>query len=75
MRTVFIINPKAGQGKAKELVRAIHETAERLQADISIYLTQSVYDAEKYVRDYCRKHTEGEIRFIACGETERLMRC
>ncbi len=66
MRTFFVINPKAGTGKRiEELINSIKETAHKLKADVKIYITKSVGDAEKFVRAQCREL--GPARFIACG--------
>lgn len=66
MKTVFVINPKAGQGKSTDkLILNIKETAAKLCAEVEIYNTKSVGDATDFVRDYCNKN--GAARFIACG--------
>ena len=66
MKTVFIINPYAGQKKdAKSIMASIEEAAKRADAEVEMYVTQSVGDAGKYVREYCLKN--GAARFIACG--------
>jgi len=60
MDTVFIVNPKAGQGKNLDtLINQIKLTNSRC------YITKSVGDAETFVRDYCKN--KGSARFIACG--------
>lgn len=60
MNTVFIVNPKAGQGKNIE--KLTHEIA---SANVMYYITKSTGDAENFVRNYCK--TKGPARFIACG--------
>ncbi len=60
MNTVFIVNPKAGQGKNIENL-----TTEIASANAMYYITKSVGDATEFVRNYCRTH--GPARFIACG--------
>ncbi|MBE7033136.1 MAG: YegS/Rv2252/BmrU family lipid kinase [Ruminococcaceae bacterium] len=66
MKTVFIVNPMAGQGKNIEsLVEKIKTVIEKLKSDAQIYITESVGDATEFVRNYCKKH--GAARFIACG--------
>ncbi len=66
MKTVFIINPKAGQGQDVEaLSEEILQTAKALQADVQIYRTEGVGDATRFVKEYC--DTYGGARFIACG--------
>jgi len=60
MDTVFIVNPKAGQGKNTEnLIEQIK------LAGAQYYITKSVQDAENFVRDFCKNN--GPARFIACG--------
>lgn len=66
MKTVFIINPKAGTGKRIEKLRnEITETAEKLKVETEIYLTKAVGDATEFVKNYLEKF--GATRFIACG--------
>lgn len=66
MKTVFIINPKAGQGKnIQKIISEMQKTASSLKAEIEIYITKAVGDAEKFVRKFCKQN--GPARFIACG--------
>lgn len=66
MKTIFIVNPKAGQGKdIQKLIDNINAVSERLNADTEIYITKAVGDGQAFVRQYCEKH--GVARFIACG--------
>ena len=66
MKTVFVINPMAGQGKnVEKFILSIKETAEKLKTDIEIYITKSVGDATDFVHKYCENN--GAARFIACG--------
>ena len=66
MKTVFIINPMAGQGTdTKELLDKIKEVSLFLNEDVSLHVTSSPGDAEHFVKEYCRIH--GAARFIACG--------
>ncbi len=66
MKTVFVINPKAGQGTGLEkLIQSIRNAANKLKADVEIYVTKAIGDAERYVREYCKVF--GGARFIACG--------
>ena len=59
MKTVFIINKKAGQRKEIEkLIRKVPETAE-------VYLTKAKGDATRFIKEYCENY--GPARFIACG--------
>lgn len=66
MKTIFVINPKAGNGKCVEnLKKSIKASAEHLKAEVEIYITKAVGDAKKYVEEHC--NTKGRARFIACG--------
>ena len=66
MKTVFVVNPKAGQGKdTKKLIENIKETARELNAQLELYETAGVGDATRFVRQYCEEN--GAARFIACG--------
>lgn len=66
MKTVFVINPKAGQGKVTEkLIDSIKKITEENGFDTEIYTTKAVGDAEVFVKNYC--NTNGPARFIACG--------
>ena len=63
MKTIFIINPCAGQGnKTDRLIDRINRMSD---SDVGIYITKAVGDATRYVREYCETH--GVARFIACG--------
>lgn len=66
MKTVFIINPKAGSEKnIDDIVRSIQIASAGITPKPQIYITKSVGDAERFVSDYCLKI--GKARFIACG--------
>lgn len=66
MKTVFIINPMAGQGPDTEkLIDKIKEVSLFLNEDIGLHVTSSPGDAECFVKEYCKIH--GATRFIACG--------
>ena len=66
MKTVFIVNPKAGKkNNIDALVERIKSAAESIMADVEIYKTRAVGDACEFVRGFCKKH--GKARFIACG--------
>lgn len=63
MKTVFVINPCAGQGKKiKSLVEKIKSLHE---ADCETYITKFPGDATLYVKSFCKNF--GAARFIACG--------
>lgn len=66
MQTVFVVNPKAGQGKQSDaLIEKIQQAAQKSGADVQIYTTTAVGDAEHFVRTWCEE--KGPARFIACG--------
>ena len=66
MKTVFIINPKAGSGrKIKALIEDIKTTSDIHSLDTDIYITKSKLDAKRYVRESCEENDF--VRFIACG--------
>lgn len=66
MKYLFIINPMAGEGKAESQIRAaIGRLEEKEQC--RVHLTQREGEAIDYVREYCEKHSDEEIRVIACG--------
>ena len=66
MKTVFIVNPKAGKkNNIEKLVERINNARDELSADVEIYMTKSVGDATEFVKEFCQKH--GKARFIACG--------
>ncbi len=63
MKTVFIINPCAGQGKKEdELIRKINAIHDE---NVEIYITKAVGDATCFIKDYYK--SKGPARFIACG--------
>ena len=66
MKTVFVINPKAGKKKdVEKLKNHILSEAEKLNKEAEVYVTESVGDAEVFAREYLKNH--GKARFIACG--------
>lgn len=66
MKTVFIVNPKAGQGKdIKKIISSIEDSASALGKEIEVYITTCVGDASRFVKEYCGVY--GTARFIACG--------
>lgn len=66
MKTVFIINPMAGQGTDTEkLIDKIKEVSLFLNEDIGLHVTSAPGDAECFAKEYCEIH--GAARFIACG--------
>ncbi|MFA9381580.1 MAG: diacylglycerol kinase family protein, partial [Acetanaerobacterium sp.] len=66
MRHIFVVNPVAGKGShVVPLIRQIEEVCREKGADYTIYTTQSVDDATRYVREM--SGAGGELRFYACG--------
>jgi len=66
MKTVFVVNPKAGQGKhGDETIEKIKRGAADLNVDVQVYITKGIGDGERFVKEYCQ--TFGAARFIACG--------
>ena len=66
MKTVFIVNPKAGKKiNIETLVERIESAVCKLRADVEIYKTKSPGDATEFVKNFCEKY--GKARFIACG--------
>ena len=66
MKTVFILNPKAGKKKNIDIItEKIRLAAEKIKCDVEIYKTRAVGDATDFVRNFCKTH--GKTRFIACG--------
>ena len=66
MKTVFIVNPKAGKkNNTEKLIERIKSAAERLKADVEIHITTAVGEATEFVGNFCKNH--GKARFIACG--------
>lgn len=63
MRTVFVVNPCAGQGKkTKTLIGKIKSLK---GFDVEIYITKNRGDALYYVKSYCTVNPK--TRFISCG--------
>ena len=66
MKTVFIINPKAGKGENAEELRAkIRSIASAQGTDVEIYVTKCPGDGTQFVKQYIAEN--GSARFIACG--------
>lgn len=70
MRTVFIVNPKAGKGQGGErFIREIEAASQKTGIPAEIYSTQAVGDGEVLAAQLAREaETRGEeTRIIACG--------
>ena len=70
MRTIFVINPKAGKGKGiDKLVEKIRIASEKTGIKADIYMTKAVGDGEAFA-DLIGKETAASsetVRLIACG--------
>ncbi len=66
MKYVFIVNPKAGDGKSEEVIRKLLEN-EPLKDLCEIHSTEYKGDDTDYCRKYLEEHKDEEVRFIACG--------
>lgn len=66
MKCIFIVNPKAGEGKTQQVIREAIEKIPQ-KDDCEIYLTKAVNDATHFVREYCENHEGENVRFVACG--------
>ena len=72
MKTIFIINPKAGTGKNLDKRKdEITKMAAELGVEIGFYITKAVGDAEKFARLVCEEtkaaNPDEELRLVACG--------
>lgn len=72
MKTIFVINPKAGTGKNLDKRKdEITKMAAELGVEVGFYITKAVGDAEKFARLVCEEaqgtNPEEELRLIACG--------
>ena len=66
MKHLFVVNPKAGKGKAYDILRPLlKESFENLGIDYEVYICKSVED----MNEYCVKwaQTGDKIRIYACG--------
>ena len=65
---VFILNPVAGQGKAKNLIEEILATGDELGQEVELYETKEMLDAEVAAKEIASKATEeNPVRIYACG--------
>lgn len=66
MKTIFVVNPNAGQGKKfGKIIDDINGICQKAKSDIGVYVTKAPNDAKLFVNEYCK--TNGPARFIACG--------
>ena len=72
MKTIFIINPKAGTGKNLDKRKEeITKMAAELGVEVGFYITKAIGDAEKFARLVCKEtqisNPDEELRLVACG--------
>ena len=66
MKTIFLINAKAGRcKKTEEFIKSVENASKKVNRECLVYFTQAKGDACRFVREYCLKNGVG--RFIACG--------
>ncbi len=66
MKTIFVVNPNAGQGKKfGRIIDEINGICQKSESDVGVYVTKASNDAKLFVNEYCK--TVGPARFIACG--------
>ena len=65
MKTIFIVNPKAGSGKRFNSIFEKIEKLAQIKENVGFYITKKALDAKEFVSEYCK--TSGSARFIACG--------
>lgn len=67
IRNIFIVNPKAGQGKGNsKFTEKIKQEADKLGVPVEVYTTAGVGDAEILAKQIAEEVT-GETRIYACG--------
>ena len=68
MENIFVVNPKAGQGtNTADYSAYIEREAGKCGQRVRIYVTKSVGDAERFVREVAEKSDGREIRIYSCG--------
>lgn len=68
MKHYFIINPASGQGNMTDkLIADIKQAAAELCADVTMYLTKGLYDAERAAREFAQSAKGEPVRIYACG--------
>ena len=70
MRTVFIVNPKAGKGRGREkFIKEIEAASKKTGVAVEVYSTRAVGDGEALAAQLAREaEARGEeTRIIACG--------
>jgi YegS/Rv2252/BmrU family lipid kinase len=68
VKHVFIINPKAGKGKAAETMRPqLKEIGARLGVDWEMHVTSRAYEAIEFIKERAAREPDEYFRFYACG--------
>ena len=78
MKHYFVVNSHAGKGnKVESLTENIKAVCNSRNIEFEIYLTQSVGDAEAFVKKTCRKYENSDVtcRFYACGGDGTVNEC
>lgn len=76
MKTIFIINPKAGKGKGLAALRErIAAAAAACGQEAGVYLTKGVGDAESFARAAAAEYggRSEELHLIACGDRKSVV--
>lgn len=63
----FILNPKAGQGKARALEKKIADLKEKTNKNIEVYFTKEELDAQVISKSIAENNRDNNIRIYACG--------
>ncbi len=66
MKYILIVNPMAGKDNAVEELQKEMEALPQHE-DCELYQTKGVWDANLYVKSWCKAHPGEPARFIACG--------
>ena len=78
MKHYFVVNSHAGKGnKVEALAENIKSVCNSRNIEFEIYLTQSVGDAETFIKNTCRKYENSDVtcRFYACGGDGTVNEC
>lgn len=65
MKHIFVINPIAGKSDKTNYIKEV--LFKRNDIDYVVYNTKSVGDATRYVKEFCEKEPNEDLRFYSCG--------
>ena len=65
MKHIFIVNPASGKENATSRIQSQID-ASKYKDQCECYITTGVGDATRFIKSYCKAHTE-PVRFYACG--------